>query len=128
MMSSPADSSAGRKRRGNRRAAVPAALLSPFHAHRAHHARAADALLRRWALTGLPLLFSDKPWAGVLARLLGGFQAAGAIHRTCALSCGVFASHIVLVARRAIANRDLAGHTMGARFDGSAAAGRRRPL
>ena len=27
------------------------------------------------ALTGLPLLFSDKPWAATLARLLGGFEA-----------------------------------------------------
>ena len=28
-----------------------------------------------FALTGLPLLFSDKPWAATLARLLGGFEA-----------------------------------------------------
>jgi cytochrome b subunit of formate dehydrogenase len=66
------------------------------------------------ALTGLPLLFSDKPWASVLARLLGGFQAAGAIHRTCAFVMLVlFASHILVVIRRGIANKDLVGLLWG---------------
>ncbi len=66
------------------------------------------------ALTGLPLLFSDKPWASVLARLLGGFQAAGAIHRTCAFVMLVlFASHIIVVIRRGIANKDLVGILWG---------------
>jgi cytochrome b subunit of formate dehydrogenase len=37
------------------------------------------------ALTGMILKFSYAPWARVLARLLGGFQAAGLIHRFCAL-------------------------------------------
>ena len=66
------------------------------------------------ALTGLPLLFSDKPWAAVLARLFGGFQVAGAIHRTCAFVMLVlFACHIVIVVRRAIANRNLVGILWG---------------
>jgi cytochrome b subunit of formate dehydrogenase len=37
------------------------------------------------ALTGMILKFSYATWARVLARLLGGFQAAGLIHRFCAL-------------------------------------------
>jgi cytochrome b subunit of formate dehydrogenase/uncharacterized protein with PIN domain len=37
------------------------------------------------ALTGMTLKFSYTPWAWVLARLLGGFEAAGFIHRVCAL-------------------------------------------
>ncbi len=38
------------------------------------------------ALTGMLLKFSYAPWAKVLARLLGGFQAAGLIHRFCAVA------------------------------------------
>jgi cytochrome b subunit of formate dehydrogenase len=37
------------------------------------------------ALTGMLLKFSYAPWAKVLAHLLGGFEAAGLIHRTCAV-------------------------------------------
>ena len=33
------------------------------------------------AATGLPLLFSDAPWGRALARLFGGFQGAGLVHR-----------------------------------------------
>ncbi len=55
------------------------------------------------ALTGLPLLFSDKPWATTLASLLGGFQSAGLIHRACAFVMVVlFVGHVVLVALRAL--------------------------
>jgi thiosulfate reductase cytochrome b subunit len=60
------------------------------------------------ALSGLPLIFADRSWAVTLARLLGGFEAAGLIHRVCAaLMIGVFATHIVLVLRRAVINRNL---------------------
>ncbi|HLJ46763.1 MAG TPA: cytochrome c3 family protein [Bryobacteraceae bacterium] len=38
------------------------------------------------ALTGMILKFSYAPWAKVLARLLGGFEAAGLIHRFCAVA------------------------------------------
>ena len=31
--------------------------------------------------TGMPLLFSDAPWARALARVLGGFHGAGLLHR-----------------------------------------------
>jgi len=37
------------------------------------------------ASTGMILKFSYAPWAKVVARLLGGFEAAGLIHRFCAL-------------------------------------------
>ena len=33
------------------------------------------------AATGLPLLFSDAPWARLLAALFGGFHGAGLVHR-----------------------------------------------
>jgi cytochrome b subunit of formate dehydrogenase len=56
------------------------------------------------ALSGLPLLYSDKPWATTLARILGGFEGAGLIHRICAfVMIVVFASHVVLVFWKAIA-------------------------
>jgi thiosulfate reductase cytochrome b subunit len=60
------------------------------------------------ALSGLPLIFAAQPWAVVLARLLGGFHAAGVIHRvSAAIMIGVFLVHIALVAQRAIVNKDL---------------------
>jgi cytochrome b subunit of formate dehydrogenase len=66
------------------------------------------------ALTGLPLLFADKPWAVTLAQLLGGFQTAEAIHRSCAFVMLVlFASHIIVVVRRAFVSRNLAGILWG---------------
>ena len=37
------------------------------------------------ALTGMTLKFSYTAWAQVLSHLLGGFEAAGFIHRVCAL-------------------------------------------
>jgi cytochrome b subunit of formate dehydrogenase len=36
------------------------------------------------AITGMPPLFSDEPWAAGLARALGGFEMAALIHRICA--------------------------------------------
>ncbi len=33
------------------------------------------------AATGMPLLFSDAPWGRSLARVFGGFQGAGLVHR-----------------------------------------------
>lgn len=47
------------------------------------------------ALTGLPLKFSDQKWAFYLARLLGGFEWAGFLHRLFALvTFGYFAAHL----------------------------------
>jgi cytochrome b subunit of formate dehydrogenase len=53
------------------------------------------------AFTGLPLLFAEQPWAARLARAVGGFRAAAALHRMSAaamLLC--FALHLGRVFRR----------------------------
>lgn len=51
--------------------------------------------------TGLPLLFSDQPWARALTRLLGSFEVAGWIHRVCAvLLITVFSIHLGRIGRR----------------------------
>ena len=56
------------------------------------------------ALSGLPLLYADQAWAATLARILGGFEGAGLIHRICAfVMIVVFVSHVVLVFSKAIA-------------------------
>ena len=55
------------------------------------------------ALSGLPLLYSDEPWAATLARILGGFEGAGAIHRVCAfVMIIVFLSHVAMLVRKAL--------------------------
>jgi thiosulfate reductase cytochrome b subunit len=60
------------------------------------------------ALSGLPLIFADRPWAAALARLLGGFEGAGLIHRICAtVMIVVFVSHVVMVFGKAIAGGNL---------------------
>jgi cytochrome b subunit of formate dehydrogenase len=47
------------------------------------------------ALTGMTLKFSYTGWARVVARLVGGFEAAGWIHRACAgLTFTYFALHL----------------------------------
>jgi cytochrome b subunit of formate dehydrogenase len=53
------------------------------------------------ALTGMILKFSYAGWASVLARLLGGFEAAGWIHRFCAvMTFTYFGLHLFDVARQ----------------------------
>ena len=60
------------------------------------------------ALTGLPPIFADQPWAAVLATYFGGFEAARQIHHACAfVMLVVFATHVIMVVWRAIANRNL---------------------
>ena len=60
------------------------------------------------ALSGLPLLYSEKAWATTLAHILGGFESAGIIHRICAfVMILVFVSHVVLVFSKAIAGKRL---------------------
>jgi cytochrome b subunit of formate dehydrogenase len=66
------------------------------------------------ALSGLPLLFADKPWATVVAGLLGGYESAGLIHRVCAFVMIVlFVGHVLHVARRALAGGGLLGALWG---------------
>jgi cytochrome b subunit of formate dehydrogenase len=53
------------------------------------------------AATGLPLLFSDEPWARALTRFLGSFEVAGWLHRVAAtLLIGVFSVHLGRIGRR----------------------------
>jgi thiosulfate reductase cytochrome b subunit len=60
------------------------------------------------ALSGLPLIFADRPWAATLARILGGFEGAGLIHRICAaVMIVVFVSHVLMVFGRAIRSGSL---------------------
>ncbi|MGE5336970.1 MAG: formate dehydrogenase subunit gamma [Gemmatimonadota bacterium] len=54
------------------------------------------------ALTGVPLLFAAEDWARGFVRFLGGFQAAGLIHRVCAgFMIVIFVSHVLHVFTRA---------------------------
>lgn len=47
------------------------------------------------AITGMMLKFSYATWAQFVARLLGGFEAAGVIHRACAIATfGYFGFHL----------------------------------
>jgi len=60
------------------------------------------------ALSGLPLLEADRPWAPVLARMLGGFQTAGLIHRVCAaVMIGVFVTHVGTLTMRGLRKRSV---------------------
>jgi cytochrome b subunit of formate dehydrogenase len=55
------------------------------------------------ALTGLPLKFAYAPWARVLARMVGGLEVAGYIHRVCALiTFGYFFTHVAYLISRII--------------------------
>lgn len=59
------------------------------------------------AATGLPLVFSDEPWARTLVGLFGSFEVAGWLHRACALLLiGVFLVHLGRIARRVFVRRD----------------------
>jgi len=58
------------------------------------------------AATGLPLLFSEEPWARGLARIFGGFEVAGWLHRVSALLLmAVFGTHLWRVGRRIVVDR-----------------------
>jgi cytochrome b subunit of formate dehydrogenase len=60
------------------------------------------------ALTGLPLLFSEAPWAASLARVFGGFHTAGLVHRTFAvLLIGVFCAHVFRLLHRLFVKKEL---------------------
>lgn len=60
------------------------------------------------AATGLPLIFSDQPWARRMAAILGSFEVAGWMHRVCAtILIVVFAVHLYRLAVRLIVKRDV---------------------
>ncbi len=48
------------------------------------------------ALTGMPLKYCNTKWAWDIAHCMGGFQAAGLIHRICAvITFGYFLGHLI---------------------------------
>jgi cytochrome b subunit of formate dehydrogenase len=56
------------------------------------------------AATGLPLLFSDMPWAARLVRVFGGFVIAGRLHRVFAIvMIAVFLIHVGRIGYRIFA-------------------------
>jgi cytochrome b subunit of formate dehydrogenase len=60
------------------------------------------------ALTGMPLLFNEAPWAATLARVFGGFHTAGILHRTfAALLIGVFCAHVFRLLYRLFVEKEL---------------------
>jgi len=60
------------------------------------------------AATGLPLRFADQGWSAWLARLWGGVEAAGTVHRLCAvIMVGLFIAHVGGVLRKLVVGRDL---------------------
>jgi cytochrome b subunit of formate dehydrogenase len=59
------------------------------------------------AATGLPLLFAAEPWATSMAGLVGGFLAAGALHRVFAtLLIAVFLVHVGRIGRRLVIEKE----------------------
>lgn len=59
------------------------------------------------AITGLPLFFSTSEWASRIAHALGGFRAAGLLHRAAAtLLIAVFLTHLARILKR-LAKGDL---------------------
>jgi cytochrome b subunit of formate dehydrogenase len=59
------------------------------------------------AFTGMPVLFSAAPWAGRMARLLGGFTAIHTMHRLFAtIMIVVFAVHVGRLLLRVVGRRD----------------------
>jgi cytochrome b subunit of formate dehydrogenase len=59
------------------------------------------------AATGLPLLFSQSGWASTFAHALGGFEAAGTIHRVFAATLiAVFFTHLARLFKRLILQRE----------------------
>ena len=61
------------------------------------------------AATGMPLLFSDAPWASRLARLLGGFAVTHRLHRVFAtIMIVVFAVHVGRLVARVAWRKDYA--------------------
>jgi cytochrome b subunit of formate dehydrogenase len=59
------------------------------------------------AVTGLPLLFSERKWAKVLSHLFGGFRAAGALHRMFAIvMVSVFLVHLARLMKRLFVDKE----------------------
>jgi cytochrome b subunit of formate dehydrogenase len=60
------------------------------------------------AFTGMPLLFSDAPWATALAAVFGGGRAAGVVHRVFAsIMIGCFLTHVFRLMHRLYVKKEL---------------------
>jgi cytochrome b subunit of formate dehydrogenase len=60
------------------------------------------------AFTGMPLLFSDAPWALALAAVFGGGRSAGVIHRVFAsIMIGCFLAHVFRLMHRLYVKKEL---------------------
>jgi cytochrome b subunit of formate dehydrogenase len=60
------------------------------------------------ALTGLPLLFAEAPWAATMAGLLGGYGVTSVLHRSFAtLMIGVFAAHLAQLLHRLYVKKEM---------------------
>lgn len=63
--------------------------------HRVLHAAIIVSFLGL-AITGMPLKYSGTDWSIKLVRIVGGFEAAGVLHRICAvITFGYFVGHII---------------------------------
>ena len=59
------------------------------------------------SLTGVPLLFSERPWAATLSRLFGGFRSAATLHRVFATGMLVcFGSHLARLSKRLFGDKE----------------------
>jgi cytochrome b subunit of formate dehydrogenase len=59
------------------------------------------------ALTGMPLLFPEAPWARTLANLLGGYRVTGVLHRLAAVTLmSVFLTHLFRLGHRLFVRKD----------------------
>jgi len=59
------------------------------------------------AFSGMPVLFSTTPWAGRVARLLGGYTVIHRMHRVFAtIMIAVFVVHVGRLLRRVVARKD----------------------
>jgi cytochrome b subunit of formate dehydrogenase len=59
------------------------------------------------ALTGMPLLFPEAPWAARLAGSFGGYRVTGVLHRIAAVTLMlVFLTHLVRLGHRLFVKKD----------------------
>jgi len=94
---------------------VPAAVATPRRAAHVLRFDRVDRTLHGFlmlsflglAFTGMPVLFSTTPWAGRVARLLGGYTVIHRMHRVfAAIMIAVFIVHVGRLLRRVVARRD----------------------
>jgi cytochrome b subunit of formate dehydrogenase len=106
--SNPGDKSSptAKATRNERRTAGPRFILRFHRNDRLLHGFLMASFLTL-ALTGMPLLFPEAPWATTLANLLGGYRVTGVLHRIAAVTMmSVFATHLFRLARRLFVRKD----------------------